>query len=277
MNIKQFLFTLLIVPFATLQPTVAVAGSDGIVGGIVGGLVGGAVSGHIIKKDMQKQQQQQQQPTHTTRTVYVADRTENKSIQNALNYFGFPAGVADGVLGRTSRNAISQYQVYMGFPATGQLTQFEKDFLINSHNKAQAGGFTTMQKVASMPDGSKGLLLEYRDELTGGTTAAASQPTLFGSASVPSQFQGSWKDSCSGESAQQLMIDANGFNDGVNSCSVSQVNASEGNTFSAEYACGSGESQSMHEVELEVVGDKLITKSQDPSAGAMVFVYSRCE
>ncbi|OOZ13580.1 hypothetical protein BOW35_10225 [Solemya velum gill symbiont] len=157
------------------------------------------------------------------------------------------------------------------------MSQFEKDFLINSHNKAQAGGFNTMQKVASMPEGSKGLLLEYRVEMTGGTTAAASQPVLFGSASVPSQFQGSWKDDCTGESAQQLMIDANGFNDGVNSCSVSQVIASEGDSFSAEYACGTGDSQSMHEVELEVVGDKLITKSQDPNAGAMIFVYSSCE
>ncbi|OOZ13581.1 hypothetical protein BOW35_10230 [Solemya velum gill symbiont] len=114
MNMKQFLFTLLIVPLVTLQPTVAVAGSDGIVGGIVGG----AVSGHIIKKDMQKQQKKQQKKQQV-QTVYVADRTENKSIQNALNYFGFPAGSADGVLGPSSRNAISQYQVYMGFPATG--------------------------------------------------------------------------------------------------------------------------------------------------------------
>jgi hypothetical protein len=278
MNVKQFLFTLLIVPLATLQPTVAIAGSDGIVGGIVGGLVGGAVSGHIIKKDMQKQQQQQQQQqsSQQVQTVYVADRSENRSIQNALNYFGFPAGAADGVLGRSSRNAISQYQVYMGFPVTGQLSQFEKDFLLNSHSKAQAGGFNTMQKVASMPDGSKGLLLEYRDEMTGGTAATA-QPALFGAGSIPSQFQGSWKDSCSGESAQQLLIEASGFNDGVNSCSVSRVISSEGNLFSAEYACGTGESQSLHEVGLEVVGDKLITKSQDPSAGAMVFVYTRCE
>ena len=59
-----------------------------------------------------------------------ATRNYNAQTQTALNYFGFNAGAPDGVMGSRSRQAVRQYQAYTGFPVTGNLTQYERDFLI---------------------------------------------------------------------------------------------------------------------------------------------------
>lgn len=96
--------------------------------------------------------------------ISSAQREQNRQVQTSLNYFGFPAGTADGVLGRNSRAAISTYQAFMGYPATGQLSQFERDFLLRSHSRAQAGGYATQQLVSSMPQGQRGLLHHYRTQ-----------------------------------------------------------------------------------------------------------------
>ena len=42
--------------------------------------------------------------------VNTWQREQNRQVQTALNYFGFPAGAPDGVLGANSRSAIGQYQ-----------------------------------------------------------------------------------------------------------------------------------------------------------------------
>ncbi|WP_212524413.1 peptidoglycan-binding domain-containing protein [Actibacterium sp. MT2.3-13A] len=141
---------------------------DAIAGAIIGGAIVGAISNAEKKKK---------------RTVYVtpgsaATRAENSEIQTSLNYFGFPAGVADGVLGRNSRNAISQYQAFMGYPATGQLTQYERDFLVGSYHRAIAGGAATTQMIAANPMGPRGLLKTYQQEAAGmtPTTPVVTQP-----------------------------------------------------------------------------------------------------
>ena len=85
--------------------------------------------------------------------TYSAARVENREIQTALNYFNFPAGTPDGVMGRNSRNAISQYQAHLGYPVTGQLSLYEKDFLVSSYHRAIAGGAVTHQQIAQNPDG----------------------------------------------------------------------------------------------------------------------------
>ena len=46
-------------------------------------------------------------------------RYQNRQVQSALNYFGFPVGTPDGVLGSRSREAIAGYQAYLMYPATG--------------------------------------------------------------------------------------------------------------------------------------------------------------
>ncbi len=147
---------------------VAADGSD-VVGGIIGGIIGGA-----IVNSAQKQKRRTVRRRTTRKSgVSTAQRAENREVQTSLNYFGFPAGPADGALGRKSRAAISSYQAFMGYPVSGQLTLFEKDFLLNSYRRAQAGGYATQQLIAENGQGVRGLLLSYRSEQQGGAPAVA--------------------------------------------------------------------------------------------------------
>ncbi len=155
--------------------------SDALVGGIVGGVIGGVVSG-AIQRD-QQQRRAATQPRTQPRTVQrsavpSATRTANREMQASLNYFGFPAGTVDGIVGRNTRNAVSQFQAFMGYPVTGQLTEFERSFLVGSYHRAQAGGMLTAQAIAANPQGPRGLLLQYRDEMARGTTMVAAPPAL---------------------------------------------------------------------------------------------------
>lgn len=149
---------------------------DALVGGIIGGVIGGAIMNERNK-----------QRTVTRKVyrdpVYSPQREENRQVQTALNYFGFPAGTPDGVLGRNSRQAISQYQVHLGYPVTGYLTDYEKSFLLSSHNRAIAGGPITHQQVAQNPMGTRGLLTLYRDQAAG--VAVAQQPPVAAFAPAP--------------------------------------------------------------------------------------------
>ncbi len=145
----------------TLTPITASAGND-LVGGIIGGVIGAAV--------MNGGNKSRQRSTSKPR-VSSAVRAERREIQTALNYFGFPAGTPDGVLGRKSRAAVSGFQVYLGYPATGQLSEFEKNFLLNSHRQALAGGYATQQLIATKPQGAKGLLIDYRGQMVAGQQA----------------------------------------------------------------------------------------------------------
>lgn len=135
--------------------------------------IAGAIIGGVIGANAKKQRR----TTRSTRsTRYKAPRRarlpstqEGKSIQASLNYFGFNAGTVDGQLGRKTRNAVSQYQAYLGYPVTGKLSEFEKNLLTSSYNRAQAGGYATQQQIAANFDGPRGLLKTYRTEMAGGT------------------------------------------------------------------------------------------------------------
>ncbi|MEM6889202.1 MAG: peptidoglycan-binding domain-containing protein [Pseudomonadota bacterium] len=151
--------TLVLVPAARLS---ADAG-DFIAGAIIGGVVGSAVT----KNNQTKKRAQ------TTYRSRLPSTQEGRTIQASLNYFGFNAGGVDGQLGRQSRAAISRYQAYMGYPATGQLTPFEYDLLTTSYNRAQVGGYTSQQIMATNTDGTRGLLKAYRAELAGQPTQIA--------------------------------------------------------------------------------------------------------
>lgn len=93
-------------------------------------------------------------------------------MQTALNYFGFPAGSPDGVIGSKTRTAASQYQLFMGLPATGTLTQYERDFLVASYNRAQIGGPEVIKAMQGQ-SGVRGLLITWRDEATGVRTGSS--------------------------------------------------------------------------------------------------------
>src|SRR6056297_437181 len=157
--------------------------------GLVGGLVGGAVSG-IIVNESAKARERKRTTTTTTRRVYRApvntvERQQVRETQTALNYFGFPAGTPDGVRGRNTRNAVSQFQAHMGYPVTGGLQDYERQFLISSYYRAQSGGAATAQLVAQSGQGTRGLLHAYRDEAMG----MQSQGQGGVMASVPQEVQ----------------------------------------------------------------------------------------
>lgn len=91
-----------------------------------------------------------------------AQRQQNRDVQSSLNAFGFPAGTVDGSLGKRSRAAIRDYQGYMGYARTGQLTAVERDMLVNGWRKLQAGGGNAYpQTMAAL--GARGLLNIERD------------------------------------------------------------------------------------------------------------------
>lgn len=134
---------------------------DAIVGGLIGGIIGGA----IVNESQKKRQTVVRKSTSSGMTT--VQREANREVQVALNYFGYPVGSPDGVLGRNSRAAISDYQAMLGYPATGQLTEYERNHLVGSYHRAVAGGAMTMQQAAANPMGMRGLLVTWRDEAAG--------------------------------------------------------------------------------------------------------------
>jgi peptidoglycan hydrolase-like protein with peptidoglycan-binding domain len=137
--------------------------ADNLGAALVGGLIGGAIANGVQRNNR----------TTTRRSTYSAARVQNRETQTSLNYFGFPAGTPDGVMGRKSRTAIGQYQAFMGFPTTGQLSPYERDFLVSSYSRAQIGGPQVI-KAMQGGNGVRGLLHIWRDEAAGVRTTGLS-------------------------------------------------------------------------------------------------------
>lgn len=166
--------TALVAAGVALGPVQSSAG-DALAGGLVGAVIGG-----LIVNEMHKNKARQ---TTTVRrsTSSSSTREANREVQTALNYFGYNVGTPDGAIGPRSRTGIAQYQALMGYPPTGQLTEFERSILVTAYQRAIVGGPATMQVAASHPQGTRGLLLMQRDQMAGlpvtgfgaGTMAAA--------------------------------------------------------------------------------------------------------
>ncbi|MBY6056825.1 caspase family protein [Leisingera daeponensis] len=139
-----------------LTPAARVSADAGdfAAGAIIGGIIGNALT----------KNQQRRSGTKAPRRSRLPSTQEGRQIQESLNFFGFPAGTVDGQLGRKSREAIFTYQAYMGYPATGQLNDFEKELLISSFQRAQASGYLATQQAMAHPDGPRGLLKIYLTE-----------------------------------------------------------------------------------------------------------------
>ncbi|MEM8848819.1 MAG: peptidoglycan-binding domain-containing protein [Pseudomonadota bacterium] len=156
----------------SLPAPMALAGTDDIVGGIIGGVIGGAIA-----NSARQQQPRRTTTTRTTRqtttrrapTVSSAQRQQNREVQTALNYFGFDAGGADGVLGRRSRAAISSMESFLGLPPDGQLTSFERNILLGAHTRAISGNPDTVRLISTSPLGARAALQAQKDLMTGGT------------------------------------------------------------------------------------------------------------
>lgn len=134
------------------------AEADAFVGGLLGGIIGGAIGSNV-----------RTQPRRTQSRPVVASpiRQQNREVQTALNHFGFHVGVPDGAIGPRSRAGISQYQTYLDFPATGQLTEFERMVLLSAYQRSQTGGPQVIRITSTHRDGVRGLLAVVRDEMSG--------------------------------------------------------------------------------------------------------------
>lgn len=148
------------------------ADGDALIGGIVGGIIGGVIVNEANKNRAKKKtySSSSKKKTYTSSSssgVSSAQREQNREVQTALNYFGFPVGTPDGSIGPRSRAAIAEYQATMGFPGTGQLNDFERDILVSSYYRAQSGGAATATLMATNPRGAKGVLIAWKDERLG--------------------------------------------------------------------------------------------------------------
>ena len=140
------------------------AASDDFVKGLMGAMIGAAIANQGNAKTTTRSTTSRSKK-RVRPSISNAQRAENKSIQESLNYFGFSAGSADGVLGQKTRRAVSQMQACLRYPITGALNSFEKQFLKQSYFKAQAGGNETLRRVATMPNGYCGILQSYLADL----------------------------------------------------------------------------------------------------------------
>lgn len=131
-------------------------------------ILGGAILGGIILNEVNKNKQRR---TTTTRSrssgISAAQREETRNVQNALNYFGYNVGSADGVAGRKTRAGVARYQADMGFNSDGTLEPYERDFLLSSHQRAQTSSHVAPYAGIMATQGTPGLLRTYRNEQLG--------------------------------------------------------------------------------------------------------------
>ncbi len=168
--------------FTLLQPEPAAAwcgyygcrGGEALIGGVVGGIIGGAISRGAqpaapapqVQERVIIKEREVRRPAAPRVDPY--EREQTRSVQVALNYFGFNAGSPDGLSGRRTRTAISDYQAFMGFPISGHLSDFERSLLVSSHSRALSGGSRTTELIAAQGGGSRGLLKVYMQNQSAG-------------------------------------------------------------------------------------------------------------
>ncbi|WP_406648966.1 peptidoglycan-binding domain-containing protein [Aliisedimentitalea scapharcae] len=129
-------------------------------------LLGGMIIGGAIVNEVNKSKRRKT-TTRRTSTVSSAQRAQNRQVQESLNYFGYNVGAVDGSLGRRSRAGISRYQADMGYTSDGYLDDYEREFLINSHHRAQASIHVAPYNQILASQGTIGVLRTYRNEQLG--------------------------------------------------------------------------------------------------------------
>lgn len=165
--------SLALVPVQRVQ-----AGNDAaaILGGLI---VGGIIVNEVTKNNQRKRaaQQRAQQHSNANAAARNAQRAQNRQVQTALNYFGYNVGAVDGSIGRNTRNGIARFQGDMGFTADGRMDDYERDFLINSQQRAEVSGNVAPYNSILASQGRYGLLRTFRNEQLGiATTVAAPAP-----------------------------------------------------------------------------------------------------
>ena len=129
----------------------------------VGGLLGGFIGAHAGSRASQRPR-----TSRPADPAAAARRQANRDLQTALNFFGWNVGAPDGSIGPRSRAGIANYQAYMGFVPTGEISEYERTILITAWQRAQFGGPQVTEVAATHPNGMRGLLDQVRDEMSGG-------------------------------------------------------------------------------------------------------------
>lgn len=153
--------------------------------------LGGMLLGGIIVNEVHKNKQRQRvvrSPRTSTRSrahVSSAQRQQNRQVQSALNYFGYNVGAVDGSIGRNTRAGVARYQGDMGYNADGYIDDYERDFLLNSHQRALASAHMAPYNAILASQGQRGLLRTYRNEQLGIPTANAPGPQMAAAPAAP--------------------------------------------------------------------------------------------
>jgi peptidoglycan hydrolase-like protein with peptidoglycan-binding domain len=153
-------------PLSPLSLPARADGKDFIAGAIIGGIIGSAVTNENNKKKSAKSTKAGSTKSKKP-SISAEQREANKEVQVALNYFGYPVGTPDGAIGPKSRAAIAEYQAFLGYPATGELTERERTILVTAYHRAVAGGPVIAEAVAGSVYGLKAVLIAQRDEMAG--------------------------------------------------------------------------------------------------------------
>ena len=155
-------------PFATYARA---DGRDVVAGLIIGGIIGSAIASEKGKKKS-KSKAKTKSTKAKAASVSPEVKAANIEVQEALNHFDWPVGTADGALGNKSKAAIKEYQAFMGFPVTGDLTDHERTVLVTAYHRSEAGGSAISEIVSGSVYGLRGVLLAQEDEMTGDATPA---------------------------------------------------------------------------------------------------------
>lgn len=152
------------ISFSPVSPMVTAARADN--GDVIAGIIAGAIVGAAINEGSKKKKKTKATKTAPAKpSISAEQKAANRDVQQALNYFGWNVGTADGVLGGKSRTAIKEYQAFMGWGATGELSEDERLILTTAHARAEAGGAVIQDIVAGSVYGVRGILLAQRDEM----------------------------------------------------------------------------------------------------------------
>lgn len=177
---KRIVFsTLIAATLATGSAQIAAADTrDALAGALVGGLIV-----HGIHEHNRSHAPRAVAPRAPAAPRYYAPSAEQiamQETQTALNYFQFNVGYADGIAGRQTRSGMAMYQSYLGFPATGVLSGFERQVLMTAYQRAILGGPQVLQISASHPYGVRGLLNQVLNEALYPNGAPGTQPAGYG-------------------------------------------------------------------------------------------------
>lgn len=127
-------------------------------------VIGGIVAGMIATSIAESSAGTKRTTSTKNRRVRVTSSEETRQVQIALSHFGFDAGPSDGVMGKKTRNAITEFQQFLGYQGTGQFTVFEREFLNDAYREALRAGASGSAETG-YGTSARALLIEHRDRL----------------------------------------------------------------------------------------------------------------